>query len=70
MDHKKNAEGESFAHTFYRSIESFIRNYSLQKPVEIPGEQGLFNIELEKAIHRSNKENTKIDLSGLYEGKL
>jgi len=69
MDHKKTAYGESFAYTFYNSIESFIRNYSHDKPVEIPGEQGLFNIELEKAIYRSNEEKTKIDLLKLYEGK-
>lgn len=63
MDHKKGIFAKGFESTFYRSIESFIRNYSRGKAPETTGEQGLFNIELERAIYKSNKEKTKINLS-------
>lgn len=63
MDHKKGVYAKGFEYTFYSSIESFMRAYTRGKPPETLSEQGLFNIELEKAIYRSNKEKTKINFS-------
>jgi predicted dehydrogenase len=63
MNYRKGVFTNGFDYTFYRSIESFMRNYAEGKAPEIPGEQGLFNIELEKAIYQSNQQRCKILMS-------
>jgi len=63
MNYRKGVFTNGFDYTFYRSIESFMRNYAEGKEPEIPGEQGLFNIELEKAIYQSNQQRCKILMS-------
>jgi predicted dehydrogenase/sugar phosphate isomerase/epimerase len=66
MNHKKGVFAKGFEYTFYRSIESFVRNYTAGEPPETPGEQGLFNMRLEQAISRSNAKKAKVSLDYLY----
>lgn len=63
MNYKKGVYAKGYEYTFYSSIESFMRNYVQAKQPETPGEHGLFNIIIEKAISLSNKQKTKINLS-------
>jgi len=63
INHKKGVYTKGYEYTFFNSIEYFMRKYINNRKSMTPGEQGLFNIELEKAIYKSNKEKTKINLS-------
>ena len=60
MNHKKGIYSKGFEFSFFSSIEEFINSYSKGEKPDVPGEQGLFNIDLERAIAKSNSEKTKI----------
>jgi len=62
MDYKRGVYSRGYEYTFFSSIESFIRNYVNGEPAETPGQQGLFNIEIEKSIFKSCTEKIKISL--------
>jgi predicted dehydrogenase len=62
MNYKKGVYARGYEYTFFSSIESFIRNYIEGKKPETPGEQGLFNMEIEKAIFKSCTEKIKISM--------
>ena len=60
MNYKKGVYSKGFEFSFFSSIEAFIESCSRGEKPDVPGEQGLFNIELEKAIAKSNREKTKV----------
>jgi predicted dehydrogenase/sugar phosphate isomerase/epimerase len=60
LNHQKGVFARGYEYCFYRSIESFMNAYINGMPPETSGEQGLFNIQLEKAAYRSNVGGRKI----------
>lgn len=62
MNYKKGMYADGYEQSFYGSIESFIKNYTENKIAETSGEQGLFNMMIEKYIHDSSSNESKIIL--------
>lgn len=63
LNHKKGVFARGYEFCFYRSIEAFMNTYINGVPPEVPGEQGLFNIQVEKAVYRSNASGRKIAMN-------
>lgn len=61
MDLNKNVYTKGWEYTFFSSIESFIKHYITDKDFETDGNQGLLNIELERAVYSSVTGMKKID---------
>jgi hypothetical protein len=63
MNYKRGVYAKGYEYTFFNSIESFMRNYIKGIPPETPGQQGLYNMEVEKAIFRSCTQKVKVVLN-------
>jgi len=62
MNYKNKVYSKGYEYTFFNSIESFMKHYISDKKFETPGEQGLFNIYLEKMIFESNSKCLRIQM--------
>lgn len=60
LDHKKNVFSKGYEYTFYKSIEAFITNYIDGNRPETTGEDGLYNMQIEKIVSESNKKGCRI----------
>lgn len=62
LDHRNGVFSKGYEYCFYKSIEGFMNAYVKGTAPETPGEQGLFNILVEKAIHRSHTNGQKVNM--------
>lgn len=69
LTYKKGVFANGYEYCFYKSIESFVNAYGKGTSPETPGEQALFNILIEKAVHRSNASGQKV-LMDQFAGEL
>ena len=53
LDYRRGVFARGYEYCFYRSIESFVNAYVTGIRPETPGDIGLFNIELERAVYES-----------------
>lgn len=63
LDYKKGLYSRGFEYSFYESIKDYMSALAQGRPPETPGEQGLLNTVLEKAIAKSSRENVKVDFA-------
>ena len=64
INHKKDVFARGLEYSFYKSIESFVNAYLLCECPETPGEQGLFNMHLEKAVSEASITGRRVVLDG------
>lgn len=62
LEHRNGVFSKGYEYCFYKSIEGFMNAYVKGTAPETPGEQGLFNILVEKAIHRSYINGQKVNM--------
>lgn len=62
MNYRKKMYTKGYEQSFYSSIESFIKNHIEDKNFETDGEQGMYNMMIEKYIHESSEGRKKIIL--------
>lgn len=63
VDHKKGVYTKGFEYSFYESVKDFMEAIVQRRSPETAGEQGLFNITLEKAITKSHVEKRKVEIA-------
>jgi len=65
MDYKKKVYARGYEYTFYESIKDFVEKLTLNEPAPISGEDGLFNLYLEKKIFEADFKKQRIRLTDI-----
>ena len=62
MDYHEDIFARGLEYSFYKSVESFVNAYVIDKSPETPGEQGLFNMYIEKVVFEANATGQRVML--------